>query len=139
MTVTQYVAPACRCARGVVFLVAVFSKVRGRDAFHAFRASLLNMVALPADKATLLSASVVLSEVCVVVLLTVQWTAPVGFVPAGAVLLAFSAGIVRVVRSGARTPCRCFGATATPLSGRHLIRNAGLLAGPPPTSGRAGL
>ncbi|MEU7988158.1 MauE/DoxX family redox-associated membrane protein [Streptosporangium canum] len=68
-----------------------------------------------------------------------QDVAPVGSVPAGAVLPAFSAGIARVARSGARTPCRCSGATATPVSGRHLIRNAGLLAGAPPTSGRAGL
>ncbi|MEU4510419.1 MauE/DoxX family redox-associated membrane protein [Nonomuraea wenchangensis] len=124
----QYVAPACRWALAAVFLVAVLGKVRRRDAFHAFRASLRDMVALPAGGATLLSAAVVLSEVSIVVLLAVQWTAPAGFVLAGAVLLAFCAGIARAVRSGARTPCRCFGATATPLSGRHLVRNAILLA-----------
>ncbi|MFI9430571.1 MULTISPECIES: MauE/DoxX family redox-associated membrane protein [Streptosporangium] len=124
----QYVALACRCALGVVFLMAVFGKVRGREAFLAFRASVPDMVPLATGRATPLSVAVILAEACVVVLLTVQWTVPAGFVLAGAVLLAFYAGIARVVRSGSRTPCRCFGATATPLSGRHLIRNAGLLA-----------
>jgi hypothetical protein len=125
--VMQHVAWACRCALAAVFLVAVLGKVRGRDAFRAFRASVLDMVALPAGGATLLSAAVVLSEASIIVLLAVQRTAPAGFMLAGAVLLAFCAGIARAVRSGARTPCRCFGATATPSSGRHLVRNAVLL------------
>jgi hypothetical protein len=125
--VMQYVAWACRCALAAVFLVAVLGKVRGRDAFRAFRASVLDMVALPAGGATLLSAAVVLSEASIIVLLAVQRTAPAGFMLAGAVLLAFCAGIARAVRSGARTPCRCFGATATPSNGRHLVRNAVLL------------
>ncbi|MFB4268318.1 MauE/DoxX family redox-associated membrane protein [Nonomuraea sp. GTA35] len=123
----QYVAWACRRALAAVFLVAVLGKVRGRDAFRAFRASVLDMVALPAGGATLLSAAVVLSEASIIVLLAVQRTAPAGFMLAGAVLPAFCAGIARAVRSGARTPCRCFGATATPSSGRHLVRNAVLL------------
>ncbi|GLW11746.1 methylamine utilization protein MauE [Microtetraspora sp. NBRC 13810] len=124
----QYAALACRCALAAVFLVALLSKVRSRDAFHAFRASVLDMVPLRAGAATPVSTAVVLAEASVVVLLTIRWTAPAGFVLAGAVLVAFCAGIARAVRSGTRTPCRCFGATATPLSGRHLVRNAVLLA-----------
>ncbi|WP_052423800.1 MauE/DoxX family redox-associated membrane protein [Nonomuraea candida] len=63
------------------------------------------MVAIPAGGATVVSAAVILSEASVIVLLAVRPAAPAGFVLAGAVLLAFSAGIARAVRTGGRTPC----------------------------------
>jgi hypothetical protein len=124
----QYVALACRVAIGVVFLVAVLGKMRGRSAFAGFRVSVRGLVPLGPRASTALSSAVVLAEGCVVVLLAIPGTVRVGLMLAGTVLVGFCAGIVRAMRSGSTTPCRCFGATGTPLGRRHLVRNAGLLA-----------
>ncbi|MEV4176489.1 MauE/DoxX family redox-associated membrane protein [Nonomuraea sp. NPDC049709] len=124
----QYVVPACRVAIGVVFLVAVLGKVRGKSAFASFRVSVRGLVPLGPRASTALSGAVVLAEGCVVVLLAIPGTVRVGLVLAGTVLAGFCAGIVRAMRSGSTTPCRCFGVTGTPLGRRHLVRNAGLLA-----------
>lgn len=46
-----------------------------------------------------------------------------------ATLVVFSLLIARRLREGVRPPCACFGAwSASPLSWRHLARNAGLIA-----------
>ncbi|MEO3886861.1 MauE/DoxX family redox-associated membrane protein [Nonomuraea sp. B5E05] len=120
----QYVALGMRCAIGLVFLVAVLGKVRSKDAFGRFAGSVPDLLPrLPPRATVAVGAAVVAAEASVVVLLVAEGTAPAGLVLAGAVLLAFCAAIGRVIRTGARTPCRCFGATASPLGGRHLIRN----------------
>ncbi|YCK41139.1 MauE/DoxX family redox-associated membrane protein [Actinomadura sp. ATCC 39365] len=128
MTAMQYVALACRVTLGVVFLVAVAGKVRGRSAFAGFRGSVRGLVPLGPRAVTALSGAVVLAEGCVVVLLAIPGTVRAGMMLAGTVLVGFCAGIVRAMRSGSTTPCRCFGAAGTPLGRRHLVRNAGLLA-----------
>ncbi|MFI6595591.1 MauE/DoxX family redox-associated membrane protein [Nonomuraea sp. NPDC050536] len=124
----QYVALACRVAIGIVFLVAVLGKLRGRSAFAGFRASVRGLVPVGPRASTALSGAIVLAEGCVAVLLAIPGTVRAGMLLAGTVLVGFCAGIVRAMRSGTTTPCRCFGVTGTPLGGRHLIRNAGLLA-----------
>ena len=51
-----------------------------------------------------------------------------GGVASFALLAAFTAVLVNVVRSGRVVPCRCFGAlTDEPVSPRTLVRNAALL------------
>jgi hypothetical protein len=122
----QYVVLACRCAVAVVFAVAVVGKSRRSAAFRAFRGSVREMV--PELPATATGAAIIVSEASVVALLAVGRTVPIGFMWAGTVLLTFSAGIGRALRAGSRTPCGCFGATAAPLSARHLVRNGGILA-----------
>ncbi|MGP3956892.1 MauE/DoxX family redox-associated membrane protein [Nonomuraea sp. 3N208] len=124
----QYVVLACRVAIGVVFLVAVLGKMRGRSAFAGFRVSVRGLVPLGPRASTALSGAIVLAEGCVVVLLAIPGTVQVGLMLAGTVLAGFCAGIIRAMRSGSTTPCRCFGATGTPLGRRHLVRNTGLLA-----------
>ncbi len=48
---------------------------------------------------------------------------------AAATLLAFTAAIVRLLATGRRPVCACFGVwSARPLGGRHVVRNAVLLA-----------
>ncbi len=54
---------------------------------------------------------------------------PVGGAAAIVLLVAFTVVLVRVVMSGARVPCACFGATATsPVGWPDVARNLGLLA-----------
>jgi hypothetical protein len=118
----------CRFTAGLVFLVALLGKVRSRRAFREFAGSVREMTTLAPPWDAAASAGVVLAEASIVALLTAGQTAPVGFTLAGAVLLGFSGAIARAVRAGSHTACRCFGAASAPLSGRHLLRNAGLLA-----------
>ncbi|TYB53468.1 methylamine utilization protein MauE [Nonomuraea sp. PA05] len=125
----EYVALAARCALGIVFLAAVAGKVRGREAFEAFRRSVPALVPLPRGRVqAALPATVVAVESATVLLLTTEFTAPAGLGLAGAVLLAFSLGIRYALRSGSRTPCNCFSTSSAPLSSRHLVRNAVLIA-----------
>ncbi|MER7503723.1 MauE/DoxX family redox-associated membrane protein [Nonomuraea pusilla] len=95
----QYVEPACRVAVGVVFLVAVLGKTRGRSAFAGFRGSVRGLVPLRPRASTALSGAVVLAEGCVVVLLAIPGTVRAGLVLAGTVLVGFCAGIVRAMLS----------------------------------------
>lgn len=123
----QYVVLACRCAVAAVFAFAVVAKSRSRPAFRAFRASVRDMVPELAGRATYIGVVVVIAEASAVVLLAYGRTVPVGFIWAGVVLLALGVGIARALRAGTTTPCGCFGVTATPLSRRHLVRNAAML------------
>lgn len=53
---------------------------------------------------------------------------PIGALLAGALLLLFTAALVRAVRRGVAVGCACFGATASqPVSAREIVRNVGLL------------
>ncbi|SES95722.1 MauE/DoxX family redox-associated membrane protein [Nonomuraea wenchangensis] len=125
----DYLALTARCALGLVFLVAVIGKVRGRAAYEAFRRSVPELVPLPRGAASaVLPALVVAAECAVVVLLTVERTAAAGLALAAAVLLAFTAGIGRALRAGVRASCRCFGMTPSPLGRLHLVRNLALAA-----------
>ncbi|MFG1612176.1 MauE/DoxX family redox-associated membrane protein [Nonomuraea wenchangensis] len=125
----DYLALTARCALGLVFLVAVIGKVRGRAAYEAFRRSVPELVPLPRGAASaVLPALVVAAECAVVVLLAVKSTAAAGLALAAAVLLAFTAGIGRALRAGVRASCRCFGMTPSPLGRLHLVRNLALAA-----------
>ncbi|MFG1701366.1 MauE/DoxX family redox-associated membrane protein [Nonomuraea sp. NPDC049309] len=125
----EYVALTARCTLGIVFLVAVVGKVRGRAAFEAFRRSVPALVPLPRGRVpAVLPAAVVAVESATVVLLATRSTAPAGLVLAGAALLAFSLGIGHALRSGTRATCNCFGASAAPIGRRHLVRNLALTA-----------
>ncbi|MEV0625204.1 MauE/DoxX family redox-associated membrane protein [Nonomuraea wenchangensis] len=125
----DYLALTARCALGLVFLVAVIGKVRGRAAYEAFRRSVPELVPLPRGAASaVLPALVVAAECAVVVLLAVERTAAAGLALAAAVLLAFTAGIGRALRAGVRASCRCFGMTPSPLGRLHLVRNLALAA-----------
>ncbi|GAA3113374.1 MauE/DoxX family redox-associated membrane protein [Nonomuraea salmonea] len=129
----EYVALAARCTLGIVFLVAVAGKVRGRAAFEAFRRSVPALVPLPRGRVpaalpAALPATVVALEAATVLLLTTEFTAPAGLALAGAVLLAFSLGIRHALRAGSRASCNCFGASSAPLGRRHLVRNLALIA-----------
>jgi hypothetical protein len=67
------------------------------------------------------------TEAAIVLLLLVPATTILGFSLAVAMLFVFSTGILKIRRRRATVPCRCFGASTTPLGIRHVIRNVALM------------
>ncbi|WP_229398343.1 MauE/DoxX family redox-associated membrane protein [Micromonospora okii] len=125
-----YLALAVRCLIGAVFLASALSKVSGRRALPAFVASLRALRLLPARAVKPVAVLIVATEftLCGLLAAPVPTAAAVGLAGAAALLLVFAAGIGTAVRRGTSAPCRCFGASTTPLGGRHVARNL-LLAG----------
>lgn len=119
------VAFACRALLGVVFLVAVVSKVSGRRSFAEFVQSLRDMRVVPAAVVTPAAYLTVACEALATILLAVPLRAAglAGFSLAAVLLAAFGGAIVISLRHGNSQPCRCFGRSATPLGRLHVWRN----------------
>ena len=115
----------CRALLVVVLGAAVAGKLR-RRAFASFTVA-LGAFGLPAAIARApLAAAIVALEATAAVLLV---AAPaLGYALALALIAAFTAVLRRVVRSGRRVACWCFGASTAPVGTSHLVRNATLLA-----------
>ncbi|WP_306744762.1 MauE/DoxX family redox-associated membrane protein [Saccharothrix yanglingensis] len=110
----------CRALLFGVFLVALVGKARDPGAF-ADSVAVLSRTSRRTSR--VLAVAVVATEAAVLVLLAVPATVPAGFVLAAALLLVFAAGIAWALHRGHRAPCRCFGASATPLGRVHVARN----------------
>src|ERR1051325_11559347 len=109
-----YLELACRAMLVVVLGAAAAGKLRRRD-FEGFLVA-LRAFGLPAGLAGR-PAAVLLGA------------APLaGYALAFALITAFTAALRRVVHSGQRVVCRCFGASTTPVGVSHLVRNAMFLA-----------
>lgn len=124
-----YVVLACRVLIGTVFLVSLFSRVRSGSAFREFQSWLAGLPVpvarnWPRPVAMVMTAA----ESAIVVLVALPWTVRAGLVLATAVLAVFTAGTWLAVARGADEPCQCFGASASPLSRRHVVRDAFLCA-----------
>ena len=126
----QYLAIGCRTAVALAFLLAIAGKLVGAGAFAEFSRSVVAMKAAPAPLAPVVARATVLAEALTMVLLAMGFRIAVlaGFSLAAVLTVAFSYAVVRTVRSGNRTACRCFGRSSTPLGRRHLVRNGLLLA-----------
>ncbi|MDX3190467.1 methylamine utilization protein MauE [Streptomyces sp. MN03-5084-2B] len=118
----EYLRAAAAALIAVVFAASAFSKLRD---FRGFARSVPALVPMPARWVTPVSVAVVGTELASAVLVPV--TAVGGFVLATALLLAFTVAIAASLRRGRRAPCRCFGATETPIGPRHLVRNTVLI------------
>ena len=125
----RYVEVAGRVLIGLVFVVAFAGKASGRAAFEAFVRSLRHLEVAPAAAVRWLAPAVVAAEagVAVLVLVPLPGTGFAGFLLAAVLLSAFTVAVIRSLRQGNRAPCRCFGASTAPLSGRHVWRNAALI------------
>lgn len=125
----HYLALGCRAALAVTFLLAVAGKLAGQRAFAEFTRSVRDMHAVPARFIEAAARATVVGEAATVLLvvLPVRPLAAIGCAFAVLLTLLFSSAIARSLRTGRRTPCRCFGRSTVPLGGRHLIRNAVLL------------
>ncbi|MEV6673920.1 MauE/DoxX family redox-associated membrane protein [Streptomyces sp. NPDC051162] len=124
-------ALAIRCLIGGVFLTSFIGKVAGRGAFDRFVSSVRDMRVLPTRAAARSVARCVVTAeaaVCVTLATPVRAVAVGGFVLSGVLLTVFAAGILLSLRQGVRTPCRCFGASTSPLGPGHVARNLTLTA-----------
>jgi hypothetical protein len=123
-----YVALWCRMTVAGVFLVSLATKVRGRVALAEFVSSVGSLGLLPRRWSQPAAYGAVASEAGAVILLSAPAIVRLGFVWGAALLAVFTVGIGTTLRRGERTPCRCFGASTTPLGRPHLIRNLALIA-----------
>ncbi|CAL9382883.1 MauE/DoxX family redox-associated membrane protein [Streptomyces sp. enrichment culture] len=126
----HYVVLAVQSLVVVVFLVSSAGKLKSRGDIREFTASLRRLRILPASAAGPAAFCVLAAEVAIWVLLVIP--VPVartaGFFVAAGLLTVFAAGITLSLRRGEQVPCRCFGASTTPLGPWHVVRNL-LLAG----------
>ncbi len=122
-----YIGFGCRVLLAVVFFAAAVSKVRGRRDRTEFRASLAAF-GVKARWRSAVAAAVITCELATAALLPADVTALAGLAAGAAMLIVFTMAIGSALRRGGSASCRCFGASAQPLSRRHLVRNAILLA-----------
>ncbi|MEV0588773.1 MauE/DoxX family redox-associated membrane protein [Nonomuraea sp. NPDC050310] len=123
-----YLVLACQVLLAAVFLVALAGKVRGRAAYAEFAASIGALGILPGRWSGPAAAALVVAEGVVLVLLVVPPAVPLGLLGAVGTLAVLTGGILVALGRGERAPCRCFGASATPLGRPHVIRNLFLIA-----------
>ncbi|WP_326632754.1 hypothetical protein OIE67_46815 [Nonomuraea fuscirosea] len=117
-----HVLVACQVLLATVFVVSAYSKLRSRAALRSFAATLGSLPGTIRFPAALATAVV---EVVAAAGLVVLPRA--GLAAGGVLLVAFSTWIAVSLRGGRREPCRCFGASVTPLGPVHLVRNGLLL------------
>lgn len=113
----------------LVFLTSSSSKLRSRDAFHAFTWSTGRLARLGPGMARSAAALVALTEMAIVVLVTLPFTATAlaAFILSAVSLTAFTAFMLRAVMTTLKVPCRCFGSTTSPVGWPDIARNAVLL------------
>jgi uncharacterized membrane protein YphA (DoxX/SURF4 family) len=118
-----YFAIACRLLIGIVFAASAFSKLRSRAEYRAF-ARWLSALPLPGPfRSAPAAAAVTVTETAIVVLLIPAVTAAAALVLSAMTLVAFAAGTLVTVRRGTAIPCRCFGASESPMSNWHVARD----------------
>ena len=123
----HYVIIFSRVFLGLVFLWSAASKVWPSAAFRSFRRTVGHVAPWLRRRSAPFAVLAVMAEAVVVVTLTVPATVGVGFALATLLLLAFTAGLLGVLRRGANVACHCFGDGDEPVAPRHVVRNAALL------------
>ncbi|WP_405623594.1 MauE/DoxX family redox-associated membrane protein [Streptomyces sp. NBC_00076] len=122
-----YLSTWIRCLIGLVFLVSAVSKVRGRQSFADFAAAVEALAPVPGARRLLAPAVVALEfAVCGLLIAPLPGAFRYGAWLATGLLLAFAVGIAFAVWRGQATACRCFGASATPVSAWQAVRNLAL-------------
>nr|WP_087887329.1 MauE/DoxX family redox-associated membrane protein [Streptomyces alboflavus] len=108
---------------------ATRSGARGA-AFAAFLASVRSLRVVPPALVRPVAVTVIAGEaaVCVLLAAPARGATTAGLLVAAALLAAFTVGIAAALRRGVTAPCRCFGASSTPLGTLHLVRNTVLCA-----------
>lgn len=120
-----YLEVCCRVVIGLVFLLAVVGKLRGRVELTAFAESLGSFGLRSARLRSALATSVITVEAVTVVLLAVAPRLGLGL--AAAMLVAFTAAVATAKATGREVRCRCFGADGGLMGRTHLIRNGVLI------------
>lgn len=141
-----YVLIAARALLAVVLTASVLGKLRGGSARRDFVSAVerlapgwsIKALSPPGGPrragARAVAAGVVAAEAATVALLLWPPAPALGLLGAVALLTAFTAALVGVLRRGDRVPCACFGTARTPVRPAHVVRNLLLAA-----AGTAGL
>ncbi len=124
----EYLQFGCQVLLSGVFAVSAGSKLYSRAAFVDFTAATARLTGASEGRARQFAVSVVAAEIAIVLALIVPALVLWGFAAAIGLLAVFSVAIVRSLRHGQRAPCRCFGASNSPLGRQHVARNAVLAA-----------
>ena len=131
------VALGCAVAVGLVFGTSLVTKL-GRERFRTFVGSAGPLELFPVGWRARVAGVVVAAELVVTTAVLgwgvsvalghhLGWLLLVGFGGAGCLLAGFTVGIGVALRRGERAPCRCFGASATPMGLAHVVRNLVLI------------
>lgn len=109
----------------MVFTLALAGKISSRGAWSAFVESVRAMAVIDRAKAPMAAVATAAAEAGVIVLavIPVRWAGSAAFVLAAGLLGCLTVAVTKVVRRGAPVPCRCFGASETPLGVPHVVRN----------------
>ncbi|MCO1657660.1 MauE/DoxX family redox-associated membrane protein [Pseudonocardia humida] len=122
-------AAALTAAVAVTFAMSAAAKLADPGAFRRSLPATLGVAPLRANR---LAPAVVAAELAVLPPLVLgAWWVPaalLGFASAAALLIAFTAALLSMIRRGVTEPCHCFGAQDSPPGRLDLVRN-GLLAG----------
>jgi hypothetical protein len=133
-----YVAVFAMVLCGLVLLVSAVSKVRGKDSYAEFVAS-VPAFGIPARWTRLFAALTLGAEFAITALLlpagvlvaagsgTGRWSGVAGLVLAAGLFGVLTAAVWRAVARRTGAVCRCFGPARTVLAPRHVVRNALLL------------
>ncbi|TDD11934.1 methylamine utilization protein MauE [Nonomuraea deserti] len=121
----QYVEVASRLLLVTVFAFALAGKVRGRRAWAGFVESLSEMAVIGRAVVPAAAVAVIAAEAAVIVLVLLPpgGAATAGFALAAVLLSCFTLAVGAVARRAAPVPCRCFGASETPVGVPHVVRN----------------
>jgi hypothetical protein len=122
-----YVALICRCLMAATFGFSAFSKIKNGAAFREFTTWLGGVPPVSRRTELPLAAILVAAELVVAGAMIAPGTVRPGFLLAALLLIVFAAGIYAALRRGFREPCRCFGASTTPLGWSQIVRNAVLV------------
>lgn len=109
------------------FAVSAFGKLRSRAAYARFAASVTSLAGLRGRPALGAAGCVCALEVGICATALMPDADRVGLGVAVLLLAAFTVTLVRTVRAGRQVSCNCFGASSTPVSVQHVVRNALLL------------
>lgn len=117
---------AAAASLAVVLAVAAWGKLRSRRAYAAFTAALAQF-GVPAAIHSRVAPLVPAAEIAALLMLVLPAPPALRFGPAAALLVVFSAALLRAGRDGRAIECHCFGSDAPSRPGPHVAVNAALV------------
>lgn len=122
----EYLLFGARCALALTLLASVTGKLRAPGGISG---TVADLGIVPGRLAGPVGAAVIAAETSAIALVWLPGPAGVAaFLGAAALIAAFTAVLVVLIRRDDDVSCACFGASRTPVGPAHLVRNGVLLA-----------
>lgn len=106
---------------GGILIVAVLAKARD---LGSFRSTVRAFRVVPRGWERSLTSGLLVAESAAAAMLVVRPLAVFGLGLAVVLIMAFTAGMVRLLLRGESVACGCFGVSTTPIGMMHVVRNA---------------